>query len=365
MRVLHLLRGRGGLRLIPVLRPMHPDWRAYLTSQGARADSGRVTDFGDPAGEREATRRDTVIADLSGYGLLRASGPDAQAFLHGQLSSDVRGLSPNQAQHSSYNTAKGRMLASFLLWREGEDYVLQLAAELAEPIRRRLAMFILRAKVQIEDLSDVRVRLGVAGPDAGRLLASRFGSLPEADLGVVQAEEATLIRFGLQRFELVSPPEQAPVLWEGLRTAARPVGFPCWEWLQIRAGIPLVTAATQEQLVPQMANLDALGGISFRKGCYPGQEIVARTHYLGKLKRRLCLAHLDAEAAPVPGDALYGPDAEGQASGIVVNAAPAPGGGYDLLVVLQQGGAQAGEVRWKAPDGPRLELLPLPYPVPR
>ncbi|MEW5708974.1 MAG: folate-binding protein YgfZ [Pseudomonadota bacterium] len=344
---------------------MHPDWKAYLESQGARMSGDRVADFGDPSGEREATGRATVIADLSGYGLLRVSGPDAQAFLHGQLSSDVRGLPAHRAQHSSYNTPKGRMLATFLLWRMGEDYALQLATELAEPIRRRLALFILRAQVQIEDMSDALVRLGVAGPDAGQLLAARFGSLPEVDLGVAHAEEATLLRLGPQRFELVSLPDQAPGLWERLRTAARPVGFSCWEWLDIRAGIPRVTAATQDQLVPQMANLDALGGVSFRKGCYPGQEIVARTHYLGKLKRRLYLAHLDGEATPAPGDPLYGPETEGQASGMVVNAAPAPGGGYDLLAVVQQGSVQAGEVRWKTPDGPRLELLPLPYPVPQ
>jgi folate-binding protein YgfZ len=344
---------------------MHPDWKAYLESQGARMSGDRVADFGDPSGEREATGRGTVIADLSGYGLLRVSGPDAQAFLHGQLSSDVRGLPAHRAQHSSYNTPKGRMLATFLLWRMGEDYALQLAAELTEPIRRRLALFILRAQVQIEDMSDALVRLGVAGPDAGQLLAARFGSLPEVDLGVAQAEEATLLRLGPQRFELVSLPDQAPALWERWRATARPIGFSCWEWLDIRAGIPRVTAATQDLLVPQMANLDALGGVSFRKGCYPGQEIVARTHYLGKLKRRLYLAHLDGEAAPAPGDPLYGPETEGQASGMVVNAAPAPGGGYDLLVVVQQGSVQAGEVHWKTSDGPRLELLPLPYPVPQ
>lgn len=344
---------------------MHPDWKAYLESRGARIAGDRVADFGHPAEEREATGRGTVIADLSGYGLLQVCGPDAQDFLHGQLSSDVRGLPPDRAQYSSYNTAKGRMLATFLLWRLGEDYVLQLAAELAEPIRRRLALFVLRAKVKIEDVSQARVGLGLAGPDARRLLAARFGRLPEAELGVVHAEGSTLVQLGPQRFELVTSPDQASALWEGLRAAARPVGFPCWEWLQIRAGIPRVTAATQDQLVPQMANLDALGGVSFRKGCYPGQEIVARTHYLGKLKRRLYLAHLDGEAAPAPGDPLYGPETEGQASGIVVNAAPAPGGGYDLLAVIQQGSVQTGEVHWKTPDGPRLELLPLPYPVPQ
>ncbi len=343
---------------------MHPDWKIYLESQGARLGGDRVVDFGDPSGEREATGQGTVIADLSGYGLLQVSGPDAQAFLHGQLSSDVRGLLADRAQYSSYNTAKGRMLANFLLWRTGENYALQLAAELAEPVRRRLALFILRARVRIEDAGDLWVRLGIAGPDARRLLAVQFGNLPEIALGVVHAEGTTLLQLEPHRFELVMPADQAPALWERLKTAARPVGFPCWEWLEIRAGVPRVTAATQDQLVPQMANLDALGGVSFRKGCYPGQEIIARTRYLGKLKRRLYLAHLDGEAAPACGDTLYSPDMEGQASGMVVNAAPAPGGGYDLLAVIQQGSVQTGDVRWKSPDGPRLELLPLPYPVP-
>lgn len=343
---------------------MHPDWKAYLESRGARIVGDRVADFGHPAEERDATGRETVIADLSGYGLLQVCGADAQDFLHAQLSSDVRRLPPDRAQYSSYNTAKGRMLATFLLWRLGEDYVLQLAAELASPIRRRLTMFILRSKVMIEDVSQARVGLGLAGPDARRLLAARFRRLPEAQLGVLHVEGSTLIQLGPQRFQMVAPLDQAPALWESLGGAARPVGFSCWEWLEIRAGVPRVTAATQDQLVPQMANLDALGGMSFRKGCYPGQEIIARTHYLGKLKRRLYLAHLDEETAPAPGDALYSSDTEGQASGMVVNAAPAPGGGYDLLMVVQQGSVQAGEVRWKTPDGPRLELLPLPYSVP-
>ncbi|PZP58123.1 MAG: folate-binding protein [Azospira oryzae] len=344
---------------------MHTDWLSYLESRGAHIAEGRVADFGAPSRELEASRDGTVIADLSRYGLLRVTGDDAQPFLHGQLSSDVRALTPRQAQHSSYNTAKGRMLTTFLLWQRSEGYDLQLAAELTEPIRQRLSLFILRAKVRIEDASDACVRLGVSGPGARRLLAPVFGRLPEAELEVVHTGDATLIGLDAQRFELVTLPDQAAALWESLERHVQPVGTPCWEWLQIRAGIPLITPATQDQFVPQMANLDAIGGISFRKGCYPGQEIVARTHYLGKVKRRLYRVHLDGSAAPAPGDELYSPDAGEQSSGVVVNAAPAPGGGYDALAVIQVASAEAGEVHWKTPDGPRLEFLPLPYQVPR
>ena len=124
----------------------------------------------------------------------------------------------------------------------------------------------------------------------------------------------------------------------------------------------MITAATQEQFVPQMVNWEVLGGISFQKGCYPGQEIVARTQYLGKLKRRMYLVHLDGNEAPAAGDSLYTPDMEGQASGMVVNAAPAPGGGFDLLAVAQiDSVASSQPIHWKSVDGPVLVLKPQPY----
>ncbi|MFZ5556759.1 MAG: YgfZ/GcvT domain-containing protein [Pseudomonadota bacterium] len=344
---------------------MNPDWKQFLLAQGAAVDGGRVAAFGDPSRELAAARNGTVVCDLSHYGLIRVAGAEAREFLHSQLSSDVRSLADGQAQFSSYNTAKGRMLASLLMWPDGGDaFLLQLAAELAEPIRKRLAMFILRSKAKAEDVSDALVRIGVAGPDAGRAAAELFPMLPGAPLGVARSGIGTLLRLEPERFELILAPAEAPAAWTRCLGHATPAGHAAWDWLDIRAGWPRVTPATQEQFVPQMANLELIGGVSFKKGCYPGQEIVARTHYLGKVKRRMFLAHIAAPTAPAPGDELYSPDAGRQASGMIVNVAPSPDGGFDALAVVQVASAEAGDVRWKAPDGPRLTFRPLPYQVP-
>ena len=153
------------------------------------------------------------------------------------------------------------------------------------------------------------------------------------------------------------PREQGPALWEELSRQATPAGSACWEWLEIHAGIPVILPQTQEQFTPQMANFEAIGGVSFNKGCYTGQEIVARTQYLGKVKRRLYLAHLDSDSAPQPGDELFGAE---PTSGMVVNAQPAPDGGYDLLAVIPTGSVEAGAVHFKTPDGPALHSCPCP-----
>jgi folate-binding protein YgfZ len=256
------------------------------------------------------------------------------------------------------------MLASFLLYRTAAAVHLQLPRELAEPIRKRLSMFILRSKVVLVDASDALVRMGVAGADAEALVASTVGGAPATALDVNQGERAITIRLPGDRFEIVAEAEQARHLWRALAARAQPGGAAVWDWTEIRAGIPVVTAATQEQFVPQMVNLELVGGVSFQKGCYPGQEIVARTHYLGKLKRRMYLAHVSASVGPVAGNELYSRDLEGQASGMVVSAAPAPGGGCDLLAVIQTASVGSHPIHLGAPDGPLLEIEPLPYAVP-
>ncbi|MFZ3262207.1 MAG: folate-binding protein, partial [Thiobacillus sp.] len=167
---------------------------------------------------------------------------------------------------------------------------------------------------------------------------------------------------GDDKFVLSIAPERAAAVWQALRQSATPVGAPVWDWLRLSAGIPMIVAATQELFVPQMVNLEVIGGVSFQKGCYPGQEIVARSQYLGKLKRRMFLAHVDAEAAP--GDPLYSADMGGQATGTVVNAAPAPAGGFDVLAVAQVESANTQTLHLKAADGAALALKPLPYALP-
>jgi folate-binding protein YgfZ len=223
-------------------------------------------------------------------------------------------------------------------------------------------MFILRAKVQGRDASDERVRLVVAGKQALAAVSAAMGAVPEAAMRSMTSDAGQVIRVGDDKFVLSVAPERAAAVWQALFQSATPVGAPVWDWLRLNAGIPMIVAATQEQFVPQMVNLEVIGGVSFQKGCYPGQEIVARSQYLGKLKRRMFLAHVDAEAAP--GDNLYSADLAGQATGTVVNAALAPSGGFDVLAVAQVESANTQTLHLKAADGAALSLKPLPYALP-
>ncbi len=274
-------------------------WRAYQQNSGAVIEDDRIVNYGDAAAELASTRSAstglaTVLCDLSHFGLIHFSGEDAQSFLQGQLSCDVRKVGSSAALYGSYCNPKGRMLASFLIWRERADgcYLLQLPSALQASVQKRLSMFVLRAKVKLADSSAMLVRMAVAGSHAGPLIQEIMGAVPAAHLDVVHCEKGSVICLAEDRFELVIIPEHAPAIWDSLSKGALPVGAPCWDWLEIKAGIPVITPATQEQFIPQMANLEAIGGVSFQKGCYPGQEIVSRTQYLGKIKRRMYLANV-------------------------------------------------------------------------
>ncbi|OIR04264.1 tRNA-modifying protein YgfZ [mine drainage metagenome] len=343
---------------------MNPDWQNFLTTQGAQTQDGVVQHFGDSAAERIATRDGTVLSDLSQFGIIKASGEEAKGFLHNLFSSDVNALTPQQALPSSFNTAKGRTLATFLIWRNETEYFLHLPQSLLAPIQKKLSMFVLRAKVKIENASDDIVCLGLSGANAATLLQQHFPVLPRSPLDIVYHEDTGLIRLGADRFQLNATPQRAPALWKQLSAGARPVGSPCWDWLNIRAGIPVILPQTQEAFVPQMANLDLIGAVNFKKGCYPGQEIVARMQYLGKNKRRMYLAHVESDAAPQAGDELFSMEMEGQSCGTVVNAQAAPGGGYDLLAVIQIASHDAFPVHLGNLQGARLQFQPLPYPLP-
>jgi len=337
-------------------------WKNFLQSQGALIADSTVLHYGDPAAERAAAAGGTIVADLSQLGVIAFRGGEAASFLQSQLTNDVRGLQTDAAQWNGYCSPKGRLLGNFLVWRQGEDYCLQLSGDILPSVLKRLSMFIMRAKVQGRDASDENVRLVVSGKRAAAMVSTTMGVLPNTTMHTVSGESGQVIRVGDDKFVLSILPERAATVWQGLREAATPVGAPVWDWLRLNAGIPMIVAATQEQFVPQMVNFEVIGGVSFQKGCYPGQEIVARSQYLGKLKRRMFLAHVDAEAAP--GDNLYSADIEGQATGTVVNAAPAPAGGFDVLAVAQVESAATQTLHLKAGDGAALTLKPLPYALP-
>ena len=339
-------------------------WQDFLLEQGACIDAGSVGHFGDPANELRTARDGGIVAPLTHLGLIVCDGDDAQGFLHGQLSNDVKALAPGDSAYAAYCSPKGRMLANFLLWREHDAYCLELARSLVPAVQKRLAMFVLRAKVKLADASESRVILGLAGSAAAAALQALFPALPrQAHQVVHHPDNGSLISLPGGRFQLVTELEPAKRLWQHLSTALMPVGARCWEWLEIRNGIPLITPSTQEQFLPQMANMELIGAVNFKKGCYPGQEIVARTQYLGQLKRRMVLAHMAEDLSPQPGDELFSAGIQGQASGMVVNAQPAPGGGNDLLAVLQTAAIGEGAAHYRSADGPLLNILPLPYAV--
>jgi hypothetical protein len=304
-----------------------------------------------------------VAARLDDLGLLCIDGADATAFLHGQLSSDVQSLAAGACQRSSYNSPKGRVLANLLLWRPGEtEYRAVLAADLAAAVARRLAMFVLRAKATVRDAGSEHVAIGVAGPRAAQAVHAALGVGVAA--GKADAfEHGGALGLSDGRVLLEVTRAHADAAMAALDAHAMRVDAAMLRYARIRAGVPLVTAATSDQFVPQALNWELLGGVNFQKGCYPGQEIVARMQYLGRLKERLFAFRVDAQP-PAAGARLYAASFGDQACGTVIDAAPHPHGGAALLAVVQRSAVEGETARLGAPDGPALEVLPLPYAVP-
>lgn len=322
------------------------DWLDFLAT---RQLSGDGQDFGEPDAELVAARDATIVVPLVDQDLIRASGEDAHVFLHNLLTNDVENLPADGVRFAGFCTAKGRLLATFHLWHDGPDLLLALSADIQPAILKKLSMFVLRSKVKLTDPG--LVLIGLAGVGARAVvdaLADRVRAIP----------------VGGNRYLLALTPAAAIELWPQLAAQATPAGVAAWRWLEIAAGQPRVVAATQEAFVPQMMNMElpAVGGVSFTKGCYPGQEIVARTQYLGKVKRRMYRARID-QALP-PGTEVFTAESGEQHCGALVTVAPAPAGGHECLVVVQSSGAEAGEVFAGKPGGPpRLTLLAQPYDI--
>ncbi len=315
----------------------------------------------------------TFIAPLPAWGLIHANGADAATFLHGQLTNDLLHLDAGDAQWNGYCTAKGRMLASFLVWRDGADgFFLATDKALAPALTKRLRMFVLRAKVVIEDVSEAFACFGVAR-DVEDATATVTAPMLAAAPALSVAAHGSAWQLALPAIEAVGgstsrtlafvPQADAPAF---VTTTALPAGDASgWTRLMIEAGEAWVTPATQEAFVPQMINFDAIGGINFKKGCYPGQEIVARAHYRGAVKRRMYRADVDAPAKA--GDPLFGSAVDGQECGVIALAAPADTSGMPgsaVLAVVQMQSQAEGEIRLGSATGPLLRFATLPYAIP-
>ena len=332
---------------------MNPHWRSFLESTEGifDGDSSEILNFGDAAGELLAAREKTVVVPLTHLALIEATGEDAKSFLHSQFTNDINHLAEGRAQHAGWCNAKGRMQASFLVWHQGDRYLLGLAADLQEATQKRLQMFVLRSKVRLNALTDSIVMLGLAGPQAEEALADAGLPCPAEVLQTAAADGITVLRLDPSRLIVVAPESAMAALWQKLTVKARPAGVPAWRWLDIQSAFPLVTLATKEEFVPQMADFEKMGGVSFHKGCYPGQEVVARTQYLGKVKRHL--HRLNSQQPLKAGDVLHSPDNPDQSCGMVMTVAPSPVGGYEALAVIQSN--FAGNVRVGSLEGPQVE----------
>ena len=325
---------------------MNTIWQDFLKTRGARFDKGVVADFGHPADELATTRAGTVLVPLDHLALFECTGEDATSFLHNQLTSDVNHLDAGTAQHSSWCTHKGRLQASFILYRQGADYRALLSADLLDSTLKQLQRYVLRAKARLRDLSNEQIAIGVSGPQAGESLRAAGLTVPEAPMTTLDAGTGTTIRLDAQRFIVIADAAAAPALYDRLAGVAHPAGVPVWHWLDIEAGIVLVTADTKEEFVPQMVNFDKIGGVSFHKGCYPGQEVVARAQYLGKIKRHLY--QIRTNGPMVAGGSLFLAGKSEQPCGLIANTAPAPDGLFAALAVIKEE-ATADEMHLKIP----------------
>jgi folate-binding protein YgfZ len=345
------------------------NWTDYLASHGARFhidEASQVEDFGRALTAAELA--EGFVAPVTDLGLIAATGEDAPTFLHSQLTNDVQQLAPGQARLAGYCTPKGRLLATFLMWRDDQAIYLQLPRELQAPLQKRLSMFVLRAKARLADATldpAFEAAIGVGGAKGEAALRQQVAQLPGGAYQTTRSDAGTVVRladaFGAPRYLWLTTAANATAALPALKDALPLGGNQAWHLAAVHAAVPQVTAKTQEQFVPQMVNLELLGGVNFKKGCYPGQEIVARSQYLGKLKRRMALATID-NAAALAGQEVFSTADPDQPCGMIVNAAVNGVGGADALIEMKLASLED-DVHLGSAGGAKVSFLPMPYPL--
>ena len=323
-------------------------WQEFQEKQ---SDSLATTDF---------------ICALDDLGVILVSGDDAADFLQNQLSNDILLIDESRFQMSSYSTPKGRMLGIFRVIQVSNGYLLLTVKSMVQPLLEKLYRYIVQAQVNLADASDYFARFTLQSDNRDLL---EDDMLPAAPGSVVQSDSVISLQLlpqGSQRRYLLMflSADEAIETWKRFSAQLQVAAFSSWRLAEINAGIPVIYPQTSEEFVLQMANLGSLDGVSFKKGCYPGQEIVARMQYLGKLKRRMFLARLDGASLPSPGDALV---LEGKSeidgSGKIVDAEIDPDSGCRCLYIAQIAKAEAGTLRLLQQPDTRIQNLELPYPI--
>lgn len=296
---------------------------------------------------------------LDDWGLILAEGPDAASFLQSQLTQSVQDLPAGRARLAGYCSPKGRLLATFVAWRPAPDMIaLACSADLLPATLKRLSMFVLRAKCRLRDGADSFALWGLAGPGAAAWLGAEAAGAAPMSSGTRQD------RAGGRWIRLPDAQSTPRWLWVAAPADAPPavpsLSAEQWSWLEVRSGVARVVARTADHFVPQMVNLELVGGVDFQKGCYPGQEVVARSQYRGTLKRRMVM--VSADGALQPGDEVFHPADPGQPAGEVVLAAPGHDGRWSALVEVKRSLLAQG---FKLSSGQvDMQVEDLPYPLP-
>lgn len=342
---------------------MTHEWQQFLLSINATIENDTAKNFSHSLSEEQNAYSDLVLADLSHYALIKVSGDDAVDFLQGQLTHDIKLVTNSVSQLSAYCNPKGRILANFRIFKRNDDYFLHLRADIVAATLKRLRMFVMRSKVELVDYSDEILSMGVAGLNITSKLSELFKNLPKLTDESSTEDNLTIIKLAgdLPRYEVYGPIDKVKKTWKKLQTDGVAIGYNSWNLLTIRAAIPEIVAETVEAFVPQMVNLQAINALSFTKGCYPGQEVVARMHYLGKLKRRLFICSAESNTLPVAGESIMTNDENEQKIGQIVTSSWTKDDRIEFLAVLQIEKAQNNELHIKSSTGPKLELLDLPY----
>ncbi|MDE2069645.1 MAG: folate-binding protein YgfZ [Gammaproteobacteria bacterium] len=317
---------------------MHPDWRAFLQRQGAVFDAQRVLHFGDAGAGLRAAAGDVVIADLSGdYAVIAVEGADRRSFLQGQLSTNLLALTPALSQFSSWNNAKGRVTTTLRVLECDNRLLLILPQALAATVLKGLSMYVLRAQARLMDVSDTLCQFGLAGEHAVELLSAR-GLTPPAEINALteyQGIQLVRLHGKTSRYLVLGPSPELQSLWTNiLDRGARPAGSDAWTVLRILAGEPEVHPETAGHFVAQMLGLEELDAVHFNKGCYLGQEVIARAHYRGAVKRHLHRARCRSAESLQPGLAVFAAGHD-QPVGEIADASRDASGEWQMLLVLQ------------------------------
>jgi folate-binding protein YgfZ len=293
--------------------------------------------------------------------LLHITGPDTLKFLQGQTTCDTRKVDPQHALPGAFCTPQGRVVCDFLLCELApEHFALRLRRDIRASSAAAFGKYIIFSKAKIDAASEDWIVIGVWGEDASRALAEIFGELPAGRFGARCADDFVLVQTDElgEQFECFLHQRSSSAYLARMETLMSAGSEPAWQARQITSGIARIEAATVGEFVPQVLNYDLTGHISFKKGCYTGQEVVARLHYRGKSKRRAYAAELPGQAACTAGAELVDP-VSGQNIGNVINGCHVAGKTLALVATTAEGVENG--LRLGAIDGPVLTVLDLPY----